>query len=136
GVWRGRGEAGGRQAPGAVRAVRLAEVKGRIVNGRRLRPLEEVVRRLPPDVFGPWLGRGPVEVPGMESFPAPFKPQAGSAPAAPPPAASRAANLFSHVESATIEMPSADQVAAGPASAPAEAAGAYQEAARPPPAAP
>src|SRR5205823_408660 len=50
-----------------------AEVKERIVDGRLLLPLEEIVRQLPPDVFAA-IGRGPVEVPGIEGFPVPFKP--------------------------------------------------------------
>lgn len=62
------------QFPPAVFAVAPAEVKERIVNGRLLLPLDEIVRQLPPDVFGASMSRGPVEVPGIESFPAPFKP--------------------------------------------------------------
>lgn len=62
------------QFPAAVFAVAPAEVKERIVNGRLLLPLDEIVRQLPPEVFAASIGRGPVEVPGIESFPAPFKP--------------------------------------------------------------
>jgi hypothetical protein len=75
------------QFPTAVFAVAPAEVKERIVNGRLLLPLDEIVRQLPPDVFGASMGRGPVEVPGIESFPAPFKPLGWEQPAPAPAAA-------------------------------------------------
>src|SRR4030095_6164539 len=42
--------------------------------GCLLLPLDEIVRQLPPEVFGGAMARGPVHVPGIESFPAPFKP--------------------------------------------------------------
>ena len=71
------------QFPAAVFAVGPAEVKERIVNGRLLLPLDEIVRQLPPDVFAASIGRGPVEVPGIESFPAPFKPLGWEAPPEP-----------------------------------------------------
>jgi len=74
------------QFPAAVFAVAPAEVKERIVNGRLLLPLDEIVRQLPPDVFGASMERGPVEVPGIESFPAPFRPL-GWEPSVPVPAA-------------------------------------------------
>ncbi|HEX6774834.1 MAG TPA: hypothetical protein VF238_03245, partial [Methylomirabilota bacterium] len=76
------------QFPAAVFAVAPAEVKKRIVNGRLLLPLDEIVRQLSPEVFGASMGRGPVEVPGIESFPAPFKPMGGEErPPVPAPAA-------------------------------------------------
>jgi len=121
------------QFPAAVLAVPLTEVKERIVNGRLLLPLDQIVRQLPPDVFGALLGRGPVEVPGIESFPAPFKPQAGSAPVASPPAALPGAEPVSRVASATIEAPAAGRVAADPTSAPTETPVAYEEAPAPSP---
>jgi hypothetical protein len=62
------------QFPAAVLAVASAEVKERIVNGRLLLPLDEIVRQLPPDVFAASMGRVPLEVSGLESFPEPFKP--------------------------------------------------------------
>lgn len=62
------------QFPAAVLAVASAEVKERIVNGRLLLPLDEIVRQLPPEVFAASMGRVPVEVSGLESFPEPFKP--------------------------------------------------------------
>jgi hypothetical protein len=62
------------QFPAGVFAVAPGEMKERIVNGRLLLPLDEIVRQLPPDVFAASMGRAPVEVPGIESFPAPFKP--------------------------------------------------------------
>ncbi|HEV8226404.1 MAG TPA: hypothetical protein VGQ74_05345 [Methylomirabilota bacterium] len=62
------------QFPAAVFAVTPAHVKQRIVNGQLLLPLDEIVRQLSPEVFGASMGRGPVEVPGIEGFPAPFKP--------------------------------------------------------------
>src|SRR6266545_4367990 len=68
------------QFPAAVFAVAPVEVKERIVNGRLLLPLDEIVRQLPPDVFAASIGRGPVEVPGIESFPVPFKPLGWDAP--------------------------------------------------------
>ncbi len=71
------------QFPAAVFAVGPVEVKERIVNGRLLLPLDEIVRQLPPDVFAASIGRGPVEVPGIESFPAPFKPLGWEAPPEP-----------------------------------------------------
>jgi hypothetical protein len=71
------------QFPAAVFAVEPAEVKERIVNGRLLLPLDEIVRQLSPDVFAASIGRGPVEVPGIEGFPAPFKPLGWEAPAEP-----------------------------------------------------
>jgi hypothetical protein len=76
------------QFPPAVFAVTPADVKQRIVNGRLLLPLDEIVRQLSSEVFGASMGRRPVEVPGIESFPAPFKPlgREGRAPA-PAPAA-------------------------------------------------
>ncbi|MDO8476437.1 MAG: hypothetical protein Q7W02_09635, partial [Candidatus Rokubacteria bacterium] len=67
----------------AVFAVAPAVVKERIVNGRLLLPLDEIVRQLPPEVFAASIGRGPVEVPGIESFPVPFKPLGWEAPPAP-----------------------------------------------------
>ena len=93
------------QFPSAVLAVPPAEVKERIVNGRLLLPLDEIIRQLPPDVFGAALGRGPVEVPGLESFPAPFKPMGRSEPALSP-----APEPLSHVEPATIDVSSPSQV--------------------------
>ena len=71
------------QFPASVFAVAPAEVKERIVNGRLLLPLDEIIRQLPPDVFAASIGRGPVEVPGIEGFPAPFKPLEWQAPPAP-----------------------------------------------------
>lgn len=71
------------QFPAAVFAVAPAEMEERIMNGRLLLPLDEIVRQLPPDVFAASIGRGPVEVPGIESFPAPFKPLGWEAPPAP-----------------------------------------------------
>jgi hypothetical protein len=62
------------QFPAAVFAMAPAEVKEQIVNGRLLLPLDEIVCQLPPDVFATSLGREPVEVPGIESVPVPFKP--------------------------------------------------------------
>jgi len=95
------------QFPAAVIAVTPAEVKERIVNGRLLLPLDEIVRQLSPNVFGSSLGRSPVEVPGIESFPVPFKPMERSEPTPPPgPEPTR------HVEATTIEVPSTSQVAA------------------------
>ena len=95
------------QFPAAVIAGTPAEVKERIVNGRLLLPLDEIVRQLSPNVFGSSLGRGLVEVPGIESFPAPFKPMEWSEPTPPPvPEPAR------HVEATTIEVPSTSQVAA------------------------
>ncbi len=126
------------QFPAAVFAVAPAEVKERIVNGRLLLPLDEIVRQLPPDVFGASIGRGPVEVPGIESFPAPFKPlgweQTAPAPAAaapdlkPAPAIDpvppiepvveplraadlRAAELIRSDAPQTIEIPTAAEIA-------------------------
>ncbi|MBI1726651.1 MAG: hypothetical protein HYR50_05240 [Candidatus Rokubacteria bacterium] len=61
------------QFPAAVFAVAPAEVKERIVKGRLLLPLDEIVRQLPPDVFAASIGREPVEVPGIESCPAPIE---------------------------------------------------------------
>ncbi len=95
------------QFPSAVLAVPPAEVKERIVNGRLLLPLDEIIRQLPSEVFGAALGRGPVEVPGIESFPAPFKPMGGSEPAPSP-----APGPPSYAEPATIDVPSASHVAA------------------------
>ena len=70
------------QFPAAVFAVTPADVKERIVNGRLLLPLDEIVRQLPPDVFGASMARGTVTIPGIENFPAPFKPAGWSEPAA------------------------------------------------------
>jgi hypothetical protein len=95
------------QFPSAVIAVAPAEVKERIVNGRLLLPLDEIVRQLSPNVFGSSLGRSLVEVPGIESFPAPFKPIERSEPTlSPVPEPAR------HVERTTIEVPPTSQVAA------------------------
>jgi hypothetical protein len=80
------------QFPAAVFAVAAAEVKERIVNGRLLLPLDEIVRQLPPDVFAASLGRGPAEVPGIESFPAPFQPW-GWAESSPEPTVAPAASV-------------------------------------------
>jgi hypothetical protein len=71
------------QFPAAVFAVAPAEVKERLVNGRLLLPLDEIVRQLPPEVFAASIGREPVDVPGIESFPAPFKPLGGAVPTEP-----------------------------------------------------
>ena len=72
------------QFPAGVFAVAPAEVKERIVNGRLLLPLDEIVRQLPPDVFAASMGRAPVEVPGIASFPAPFKPLGSEEPPSEP----------------------------------------------------
>jgi len=62
------------QFPPEVFAVPLSEVATRIVNGRLLLPLDEIVRQLSRDVFAASMARGPVEMPGLEEFPAPFRP--------------------------------------------------------------
>src|SRR5712692_3421081 len=62
------------QFPPEVFAVPLSEVAARIVNGRLLLPLDEIVRQLSRDVFAASMARGPVEMPGLEEFPAPFRP--------------------------------------------------------------
>ena len=71
------------QFPASVFAVAPGEMTERIVNGRLLLPLDEIVRQLPPELFAASIGRGPVEVPGIESFPAPFKPLGFEAPPEP-----------------------------------------------------
>lgn len=75
------------QFPAAVLAVAPSEVKSRIENGQLVLPLDEIVRQLPPEVFGAAMHRGPVHVPGIEGFPAPFKPHGEpESPGAPEPA--------------------------------------------------
>ena len=103
-------EAVAEQFPAAVFAVPPAEVKDRIVNGRLLLPLDEIVKQLAPDVFGASMGRGPVAVPGIESFPAPFKPLGWEKPS-PSPAASAAAPLTEAPASLSIDVPSDAEVA-------------------------
>ena len=103
-------EAVAEQFPAAVFAVPPAEVKERIVNGRLLLPLDEIVKQLEPDVFGASMGRGPVAVPGIESFPAPFKPLGWEEPS-PSPAASVAAPLTGDAAPLSIDVPSDAEVA-------------------------
>jgi hypothetical protein len=62
------------QFPADVLAVPAAEVTQRIAHGSLVLPLDEIMGQLPPDLFAAFMTRGPVEVPGIESFPAPFKP--------------------------------------------------------------
>lgn len=102
-------EAVAEQFPAAVFAVPPAEVRERIVNGRLLLPLDEIVKQLAPDVFGVSMGRGPVAVPGIESFPAPFKPLGWEEPS-PSPAASVAGPL-TEPGPLSIEVPSDAEVA-------------------------
>jgi len=103
-------EAVAEQFPAAVFSVPSAEVKERIVNGRLLLPLDEIVKQLAPDVFGASMGRGPVAVPGIESFPAPFKPL-GWEESSPSPVASVAGPLTEASRPLSIEVPSAAEVA-------------------------
>jgi hypothetical protein len=103
-------EAVAEQFPAAVFAVPATEVKERIVNGRLLLPLDEIVKQLPPDVFGASMGRGPVAVPGIESFPAPFKPL-GWQESSPSPVASVAGPLTDDPAPVSIEVPSDAEVA-------------------------
>jgi hypothetical protein len=70
------------QFPAEVLAVPAAEVSQRIVNGSLVLPLDEIMGQLPPDIFAAFMTRGPVEVPGIEGFPAPFKPIGHEEPAA------------------------------------------------------
>ena len=102
-------EAVAEQFPAAVFAVTPAEVKDRIVNGRLLLPLDEIVKQLPPDVFGASMGRGPVEVPGIESFPAPFRPLGREEPA--PTLVASVAGPLTEPEPLSIEVPSDAEVA-------------------------
>ena len=78
------------QFPADVLAVPAAEVTQRIANGSLVLPLDEIMGQLPPDLFAAFMMRGPLEVPGIEGFPAPFKPIGHEEPAAtvaaPPPA--------------------------------------------------
>ena len=90
------------QFPAAVFAVAPADVTERIVNGRLLLPLDEIVRQLPPDVFGASMARGAVAIPGIENFPAPFKPVARTESA---PAATPAAEPVRAVEPPPVETP-------------------------------
>src|SRR5262249_60931462 len=62
------------QFPAGVLAIDAADVKKRLEEGTLSLPLDEIIRQLPPDVFGAAMARGPVHVPGIESFPAPFTP--------------------------------------------------------------
>jgi hypothetical protein len=62
------------QFPVEAFATAPADVKSHVEEGRLLLPLDEIVRQLPPEIFGDAMARGPVHVPGIESFPAPFKP--------------------------------------------------------------
>src|SRR6266849_7637642 len=103
------------QFPPEVFAVPLSEVATRIVNGRLLLPLDEIVRQLSRDVFAASMARGPVEMPGLAAFPAPFRPpgwEEGRAveiiPAAGPPAMPADA---AETETIAIEVPDADLVA-------------------------
>ncbi|HZW89813.1 MAG TPA: hypothetical protein VFF12_12100, partial [Myxococcaceae bacterium] len=93
------------QFPPTVFAVAPGEVGERIVNGRLLLPLDEIVRQLPPELFAASIGRGPVEVPGIEGFPAPFKPPGWEERPAVEAPARRASEPMS------IEVPDAAEVA-------------------------
>jgi len=114
------------QFPPEVFAVPLSEVATRIVNGRLLLPLDEIVRQLSRDVFAASMARGPVEMPGLEEFPAPFRPPgweegraaveiAPAAGAMPPAATAAAAPPIDtepvEPETLAIEVPDADLVA-------------------------
>jgi hypothetical protein len=107
------------QFPAAVFAVAPAEVKERIVNGRLLLPLDEIVRQLPPDVFAALIGRGPVEVPGIESFPAPFKPLGWEE--APAPAVAEPASVTLPASPVLLEVESASEPGPEPVPVAAEA---------------
>jgi hypothetical protein len=79
------------QFPADVLAVPAAEVSHRLANGSLVLPLDVIMGQVPPDLFAAFVTRGPVEVPGIEGFPAPFKPigheePAGTVAAPPPPA--------------------------------------------------
>ena len=99
------------QFPAEVFAVAPAEVKEWIVDGRLLLPLEEIVRQLPPDVFAA-IGRGPVEVPGIEGFPVPFKPLGWEAPLAAAPAPPAPSPTVAEPESTPAPMLERESVAA------------------------
>jgi len=99
------------QFPAAVFAVAPAEVKDRIVNGRLLLPLDEIVRQLPPDVFGASMARGPVAVPGIESFPALFKPLGWEEPSQAPDPVVSLREAAREAVPLSIEVPSANEVA-------------------------
>jgi hypothetical protein len=112
------------QFPPEVFAVPLSEVATRIVNGRLLLPLDEIVRQLSRDVFAASMARGPVEMPGLAEFPAPFRPPGWEegrtaveiAPAAgagemSPDATAVATPIDTEPETLAIEVPDADLVA-------------------------
>src|SRR6266700_6260406 len=112
------------QFPPEVFAVPLSEVAARIVNGRLLLPLDEIVRQLSRDVFAASMARGPVEMPGLEEFPAPFRPPGweegrtaveiaptAGAGAMPPDATASVAPVDLEPETFAIEVPDADLVA-------------------------
>jgi hypothetical protein len=111
------------QFPAAVLAIESADVAKRLEGGRLSLPLDEIIRQLPPDVFGAAMARGPVHVPGLESFPAPFAPMQREKPATPvvePPAPSIAAPVRPEPVSAPSPVAAAatrspvDEVAAPP----------------------
>src|SRR5438552_313687 len=112
------------QFPPEVFAVPLSEVAARIVNGRLLLPLDEIVRQLSRDVFAASMARGPVEMPGLEEFPAPFRPPGweegrtaveiaptAGAGAMPPDATASVAPVDLEPETFAVEVPDADLVA-------------------------
>src|SRR4029453_941999 len=60
------------QFPVEAFAATPGDVKNHIEEGHLLLPLDEIVRQLPPEVFGGAMARGPVHVPGTAHFPAPL----------------------------------------------------------------
>ncbi len=98
------------QFPPEIFAVPPSEIPERIVNGRLLLPLDEIVRQLPPDLFAASMARGPVEMRGIEGFPAPFRP-AGWEEGRAAVQISPAAAVTDAPESVSIELPDAQVVA-------------------------
>ena len=107
------------QFPRHALAVNEATVRDRLPEGRIVLPLDEIVRRLPPEMFA--ASTPAVDVQGIERFPLPFRPFEADTvetvePPPPPPAPAAAAALPSVEPVVEAEPPAPlEQVAEAPA---------------------
>jgi hypothetical protein len=110
------------QFPRHALAVNEATVRDRLPEGRIVLPLDEIVRRLPPETFA--ASTPAVDVQGIERFPLPFRPfgsdtvDAVEPPPAPP--APEAVSATPSTESLVMPEPAVEIEPAAPSIEPAE----------------
>jgi hypothetical protein len=111
------------QFPRHALAVKESTVRDRLPEGRIVLPLDEIVRRLPPEMFA--TSTPVADVQGIERFPLPFQPfESEVADAVEPPAAPAAPEAVSappSAESVVMPEPAVEIEALEPAAAPVEA---------------